>query len=157
MPIQLDAALLCRDPRLSALHAWWLRARAVRGGALPGRADVDPLAMRGLLPDLYMVDVLRDSAMPVFRYRLIGTAITGRTGRDYTGRRFDEVYPAAALPEFEASFRWVWREARPLRSFGTMEFSGQGYQAFEALEVPLATDGVQIDIILGLFVLLPAE
>lgn len=112
--------------------------------------------MRALLQDLYMVDVLRGPAEPRFRYRLIGTAITQRIGRDVTGLFFEDIYPATLLPNFSASFRWIVAEGRPLRSYGNMEFSGQGYLGFEALEVPLAADGSQIDIILGVLALLSA-
>lgn len=155
MTIRLDPGLHYSDARLGTLHQWWLAKSAARG-ALPARADFEPLAMRELLQDLYMVDVVRGSAVLRFRYRLIGTAITERTGRDVTGRFFEEVYPADLLPNFSASFRWIAAEARPLLSHGTMAFTGQGYLGFEALEVPLAADSSQVDIILGVLALLPA-
>ena len=154
MTVRLDPGLHYSDARLAALHHWWQAKAAVRG-ALPGRADFEPLEMRDLLQDLYMVDVLRLPDALRFRYRLIGTAITQRTGRDVTGRFFEDVYPAGLLADFSASFRWIVTQGQPLRSFGNMEFSGQGYLGFEALEVPLATDGNQIDIILGVLALLP--
>lgn len=156
MSVRLDPGLHYSDARLAALHQWWLTKAATRD-ALPRRADFEPLDMRALLPDLYMVDVLRQTTALRFRYRLIGTAITQRTGRDVTGRFFEDIYPAELLADFSASFRWIVAEGRPLRSYGDMEFSSQGYLGFEALEVPLATDGNQVDIILGVLALLPAS
>ncbi len=159
MTVLLDPGLGYTDKRLAGLHRLWLDKQALRG-ALPGRADFSPIEMRAFITDLYMVDVLPGLAAGAaarFRYRLIGTEITARTERDVTGRFFDEVYPAETLENFSASFHWIARHKLPLRSYGTMAFSNKGFLAFEALEVPLASDGEQVDIILGVMALLPGQ
>jgi len=155
MTVLLDPGLGYTDKRLAELHRLWRDKQALRG-ALPGRADFTPVEMRAFITDLYMVDVLPGlvpGAAARFRYRLIGTEITGRTERDVTGRYFDEVYPAETLENFSASFHWITRHKLPLRSYGTMDFSNKGFLAFEALEVPLASNGAEVDIILGVLAL----
>ncbi|MEL3889422.1 PAS domain-containing protein [Ferrovibrio sp. MS7] len=150
MTVLLDPGLGYSDARLKALHRLWqdkTEAHKIEArGALPSRAEFTPLEMRDFLSDLYMVDVAHSGR---FRYRLIGTAITQRVGRDVTGKYFDQIYAPEVLENFCASFHWIARHKLPLRSYGTMAFSDQEYLSFEALEVPLASDGVTVDIILG--------
>ncbi len=158
MTVLLDPGLGYSDARLKALHRLWqdkTDAHKIEGrGALPARADFTPPEMRDFLSDLYMVDVARGGR---FRFRLIGTAITQRTGRDVTGKYFDQVYAPDALENFAASFHWIARHKLPLRSYGTMNFTDQDYLSFEALEVPLASDGITVDIILGVVAVRPAR
>lgn len=159
MTVLLDPGLGYTDKRLAELHRLWRDKQALRG-ALPARADFSPAEMRSFITDLYMVDVLPGlpgAAAARFRYRLIGTAITARTERDVTGRFFDEIYGADTLENFSASFHWIARHKLPLRSYGTMDFSNKGFLAFEALEVPLASDDSTVDIILGVMALLPGQ
>ena len=151
MSVLLDPTLSWLDPRLGLVLDWWRGAVAARGH-LPGRRDVDPVAMKALLPQIYMVDVLVRPPGRRYRWRLLGTGITGMAGRDSTGRFFDEIYEGEALSNFLRSFDAVVDSARPMRSYGSFAFAdnARDYVTFEAMEVPLASDGVRIDIVLGI-------
>lgn len=67
------------------LRAYWLSKQ--RDGGLPHRRDIDPGEIRGLLPDLALVELLDDDL--TFRFRVAGTSIEKRLGRPVTNRTFD--------------------------------------------------------------------
>ena len=76
------------DPRLEQAYLYW-RAKAA-GRAMPSRADIDPIEIPKLLPDVMLVERL---ATGRYRYRLIGTENTRAQGVNATGRFLDEVLP----------------------------------------------------------------
>lgn len=147
MGVELDPDWKQQDPRLRRLGAWWEDACAALGH-LPGRQHVDPAGWRGLLAHLYMIDVIEDGKR--YRWRLIGTAVTELAGRDATGRYMDDLYDVAGYAEATKSYAAVVASRRPLRSFGTLAFTGRDYSGFDSVEVPLAADGARIDLILGM-------
>ncbi|MBP7063097.1 PAS domain-containing protein [Ferrovibrio sp.] len=88
------------EPRLSRLFEDWQRAALWRG--LPGTSFADPLHLRYLLGSLVLIDVVRDGlGRRRFRYRLVGTNIVDRQGKDRTGtwldRHGESDFAAAAL------------------------------------------------------------
>src|SRR3546814_11766181 len=60
----------CRNQLLN-LYDYWDGKR--RGRAFPARADIDPLELGQMLPNLFLFDVLEDA--PHFRYRLSGGTV----------------------------------------------------------------------------------
>src|SRR5262249_29214633 len=83
-----SAVLKRRPPATPALLArglaYWESKRP--GRRMPARRDIDPAEMLDLLPNVMLVDVVREPLD--FRYRLIGTAIVAHMRHDYTGQRF---------------------------------------------------------------------
>jgi hypothetical protein len=75
-------------------YAYW-RGKAA-GRMLPSRADIDPIEIARLLPDVMLVERLDDRR---YRYRLIGTENQRAHGINATGRYLDEVLPG---PEYRA-------------------------------------------------------
>src|SRR3546814_15466946 len=75
------------------LFAYWASLRG--GGRLPGRRDLDPAAMKRLLPTVSLIDVARRDP-PDFRIRLAGTALYSVYGREITGRTLGEIYSTGA-------------------------------------------------------------
>ncbi len=75
-------------------YAYW-RGKAA-GRMLPSRADIDPIEIVKLLPDVMLVERLDDRR---YRYRLIGTEHQRAQGINATGRYLDEVLPG---PEYRA-------------------------------------------------------
>jgi len=85
----LDSPDRLAHPQLRRLHADWQAARAA--DSLPGHDFVDPAALHYLLGSLLLVDVQYDAAGAArFRYRLIGTDLVARRGRDSTGLWMDQ-------------------------------------------------------------------
>lgn len=147
MTIRLDPALTFQDPRLGRLLDWWCE-KVASLDRLPGRQHFDPLEMAALLPHLYMADVVAGGAR--YRWRLLGTELNALAGRDVTGRHFDEIYAPDIYDNVVASLAAVVRDRQPMRSYGTYAFAARAFVGFEAMEVPLASDGKTVDIILGI-------
>ncbi len=144
MPEAGEAAIA--DVRLRALFDYWREKRG--DGAMPARADLDPLEIPTLLPIIGLVDVLDGGAR--FRYRLIGTEIVDVDGYDPTGRFLDEVLPDSGYADYLIGmFREVTRERRPL--YGESDFRGQGpiERRVRRLFMPLSRDGRSVDMIFG--------
>jgi hypothetical protein len=72
-----------KSARVHRLHSYW-RSRGAAAGGLPTRAQVDPVDLRSLLPNLFIVEVETDP--PRFRYRLVGTAVVEYNQLEFTGR-----------------------------------------------------------------------
>jgi len=118
--------------------------------AMPRRADIDPLELRRHLPYLSIFEVLPGAAD--FRFRLLGTEITGRFGRDSTGRTMREVY-GQTYPEV---LQWmldfctsVVTQKRPVLSHGTLRPVGKDFIVFETLHLPLSEDGERVSMLFG--------
>jgi len=72
-----------KSARVQQLYAYWLRRHDEVGG-IPTRAQFDPVDLRGLLPNLFIVDVEENPRR--FRYRLVGTAVVEYNQLEFTGR-----------------------------------------------------------------------
>ncbi len=117
------------------------------GCRLPSRRDFDPLSMPWqLLRHIVLIDVLRQAKVR-FRYRLIGTHITQALDRDSTGKFIDELH-GANYDRFVEGFSWVVANGRPLRSDGNAIFVNKEWVRYESLILPLAADGVTVDMLL---------
>ena len=136
-------------PMLHELFEHWQGLH--RGRALPARADLDPTAIKPMLPYLYMVDV---SYQPLrFRYRLVGTAMVEFTGRDVTGRFVDEETYGAALAPIRRLFEIVVETRGPVGGRGrTVWIQGGEWREVESLVLPMSSDGTVIDILLAGYV-----
>ncbi|SDG42655.1 MULTISPECIES: PAS domain-containing protein [Thalassobaculum] len=82
------------SPIVARGHAAW--AAACCEGALPLADDLKAEALAGILPYVYLVDVLSTEGpgpMEVadFRYRLVGTDVVSHTAADNTGRRLSDI------------------------------------------------------------------
>ena len=90
-PFQLHDDLSFQRPVNAKALAYW-RARAA-GRAMPARADIDPVDMRGFIANVGLVDVLADGReTPEFRVRLAGTAVEEVFG-PVTGKTLSELPP----------------------------------------------------------------
>ena len=81
-------ALPFTDSRMDQAYRYWHKKAA--GRRMPCRADIDPIEIPRLLPDVMLVDVASDGR---YRYRLIGTGNAQAHGMNATGRYLDEVLP----------------------------------------------------------------
>lgn len=135
-------------PELSEFLDYWNEKRGAR--AMPRRADIDPFELRRHLPYFSLVDVIdggRD-----FRFRLLGTGITGHFNRDSTGKMVREAY-ATAAPEVLAwmldSMNDVVATKRPGLMRGLLRAVMKDHVTFEVLHVPLSEDGETVSMLLG--------
>lgn len=133
------------EPALYRLYSLWQSRR--RDGALPARADFDPLEMRYMLGNICLIDVLRAPKLR-FRYRLVGVNLAARTGADMTGYFVDE-FPD---PDYRALLlercHDLTGNPRPLISRKNRVIGRRRYD-YEAVWLPLASDGRNVDMLMA--------
>lgn len=134
---------------------YWQRKH--RDGRLPGRAAIDPVALKRVLPQLLLIDVEREPLD--FRYRLAGTLTYDIFGFDLTGKRVRDIPP----PDWGET---VWRSLAELvktrqPQYVRLDFiTEEGHvRSYRVLRLPLAEDGVTVDcvLVMGDFGLHPRE
>lgn len=130
-------------PMLRRFHAYWLERR--RPGRLPARSDIDPLDLKFALGNIVLMDVLYDPLR--FYYRLIGSNLTNRVGFDLTGK-FAHEYPNPEYREIILSTYPVVVERRMAVLNKEQRIVDGRVLHFEALSLPLAADGVTVDMII---------
>lgn len=127
------------------LYAYWAGLRS--GPRLPGRGDIKPEDFKRLLPTVSLIDVRRD---PVdFRLRLAGTGLYSVYGREITGRGLDDVYNSAAADYWRIELGKIVEERRPAVGVHSLSWRGASHMSILWLRLPLATNGVDVDMILG--------
>lgn len=130
------------------LFAYWASLR--RGGRLPSRADISPRDFKRLLPTVSLIDVRRlaDGA-PDYRLRLAGTGLYSVYGREITGRALTDVYSAKAADYWRAELDKVVQSRRPGVGCHSLAWRGAAHMSLLWMRLPLASDGAEVDMILG--------
>jgi hypothetical protein len=134
------------QPVLRPVLDYWEHKRGAR--PLPRRGDIDPLELKAYLRHLFLIEVLgRDE----FRYRLLGSEITDRYGRNSTGKTVREAYAAqpAVADWLTGMLVAVTRNARPVLATGSLAAINKEHILSESLHLPLADDGESVGMILG--------
>ena len=136
------------EPLLHAVREYW-RSKC-RDGRLPARGDLDVLELRPFMGSMFLFDVIDQGRD--FRFRLIGTQLVERFGRDSTGKTFAEAYEGAN-PE---TARWllgvyqrVVAEAVPIWSQAPLDQVGRDFVVSAAIHLPLSEDGRTVSMIFG--------
>lgn len=159
MPLQSDGAIEDRGrirPPAPALvlshpdHIWlyeyWLKRRPLDG--VPRRQDIDPTDFPKLLPRVAVIgaEAPGDSSRVQYRYRLAGTEIVSRSGRDPTGKTFEELYSGDYLRRATALYDRLRRTAEPFFSEHVFPVdNGEGFFRYDRLILPLAADQQDVD------------
>ncbi len=141
---------------LAALHAhedifrYWRSLR--RRGRLPSRGDLDPAAIKRRLPTISLIDVLSDhpdNAPDAFRQRLAGTELFNAYGEEITGKTIDHIYSASEAHYWAEHLTFVVDQRKPNVGLHSMAWRGAKGLSLFWLRLPLASDGVKVDMILG--------
>ena len=141
---QTDLAAAISNPILRQVYAYWTAKRGAR--VFPARADIDPLEFRFALGHVSLVDVLCNPLR--FRYRLVSTALTGRLGYEMTGKMTSEI-PEFGIREYVTSrYTDMLQRAAPTHEEGDILLDGKLWR-FEAIYLPLSSDGMSIDMIMA--------
>jgi hypothetical protein len=131
--------------RLEQAYHYWAEKAAGRG--MPSRADIDPVDIPKLLPDVMLVERFANGR---YRYRLIGTENTRAHGMNATGRYLDEVLPG---PDYRAHVLTLYDECVATRRTLYSEclfFSPARHQPerhTKVLFMPLSPDGMTVNMI----------
>lgn len=127
------------------MFAYWASLR--RGAGLPGRVDLHPANMKRLLPTVSLIDVMREPRD--YRLRLAGTGLYGVYGREITGKGLSEVYNTAAAEYWRKELDKVVDERRPSVGVHSLAWRGAPHMSILWLRLPLASNGKDVDMILG--------
>lgn len=142
MPFLPDPGLV-DSRRIAALYEHW---RQLKGGrAVPLRDDLDPGAIKELLPFVMLADIEREPFR--VRYRLVGTEVVTWSKFDFTGLYLDEL-TFSDLEEsdvFTAGYRAMQASGLPhYARIRTFQY-GERTLYYESALLPLSSDGVTVD------------
>ncbi|MGH1557528.1 PAS domain-containing protein [Caulobacter segnis] len=127
------------------MFAYWASLR--RGASLPARVDLHPSSMKRLLPTVSLIDVVNEPRD--YRLRLAGTGLYGVYGREITGRMLGDVYNTAASEYWRKELDKVVDERRPGVGVHNLAWRGAPHMSILWLRLPLASNGKDVDMILG--------
>jgi hypothetical protein len=138
-----------KDLRLRRFYDYWQSKR--QGERLPGRQDIDPLEIPDLLTHISILDVIGTGPVMRFRFRLVGTANVRIAGREYTGAFVDDVFEPADAARMGAAYRDIVEKREPHYWDNRAAVRGNPPVRYSRLMVPLASDGMTVDMLMGLF------
>lgn len=142
-PITPEFGGAAPHPRLAQLLVYWNKKRG--DSALPSRTDLDPVAFKFLLGHILLIEVQKDPLQ--FRVRLQGSELSW-IGCNLTRKTLDQV-PCAELYALAFSYLAETVETQaPAHKVGA-ELIDDMHRKFEALLLPLASDGVTVDMVLA--------
>jgi hypothetical protein len=131
------------DPRVGSLFSYW--RKRCSDSRVPARRDIDPLDLGFILGNLLLIDVLE--APRRFRVRLHGANAARRAGYDLTGKIYDELPASQFHDRALKSFATVVDGCRPFHVFRDQILDQHKYR-YETLILPLAKDGMRVDMML---------
>jgi hypothetical protein len=126
------------------MFAYWASRR--QGGRLPGRASIQPDHFKRHLPTTSLIDILPGGE---YRVRLAGTGLYGVYGREITGRTLEDVYSAPAAAYWREELDKIVQSRRPGVGVHNLAWRGASHLSILWLRMPLASNGVDVDMILG--------
>lgn len=137
-------------PALQRFYEYWLSK--FKDGNIPGRHDVDPLDVPDLMPKLNLIDVERRDGGLSFRFRVFGTEHVEFNKADFTGQTVDEVFPPDVAAKVNAVYASVVGTGEPHYWRENIAIPGREHIEYERLICPLASDGENVDMLIGVFV-----
>jgi hypothetical protein len=134
------------QPVLRPVLDYW--QQKCHGRTLPRRIDIDPQELKPYLRHLFLIEVLAGAE---FRYRLIGSEITERYGRNSTGRTLREIYAATpAIADWLSDMLGaVVATGGPVLATGPLAAVNKAHIVSQSLHLPLADDGETVSMIFG--------
>jgi hypothetical protein len=141
---------LIKDDRIKALHSYWLSIH--NGDTLPSRRQIDPLQFpKGVIGYVSMFDVI-DDGQGGYRipFRIAGTMAYGHNVRlkNIQGRELHEVLTPDEAGPTVRDWSIAVRTRRPVAATGTAFWFQFGPRPWEAIALPLSSDGETVDILL---------
>ncbi len=148
--VQMNPGKL-ENPTLCFLRNYWEKKRGDR--RMPSRADIRPSDLKEHLAWVIMADVLDGGED--FRYRLVGTLVTEYFIAEGTGKKVSELFVNLGPGVINAVLSVMRMAAElhaPVHAFGDADAFAAGYEAFDAIFLPLSDDGETANVILHAFV-----
>lgn len=126
------------------LFDYWLHAAGER--SMPARADLDPLKVPRLLPNLGLIDLRQGFDQGLFR--LAGTRLRDIYGMEITGRRLSDVFSGDSAAYWRGVHARVASEAMPAHGMVRGPAQGRDHVVLFWLRLPLSDGGGRVDRIL---------
>lgn len=136
---------------LKQLYRYWSDKRVDR--TLPSRGDIDPGELKGLLPNVTLIDV--ELSPRRYLVRLAGTQVVAGYGEEQTGRYLHELDFGDIGDQTLAMMDDIVEFHRPSYASGEFQKRNGKCIRFERLAMPLSSDGAVVDKILGGVVFVP--
>lgn len=146
--------------------AFW-RSHIEAGETLPHVDQIDPLALRNLLPHIVLIDVIWPNAdesgtqapdlAPVdFRYRLVGGHSADTHDANLTGMRVSELsqFGQSYTDTMLSFYRNICEQKAPVAAGGPLAIIGKGYREFEGIYMPFTETGDRVDRLMAVVVYL---
>jgi hypothetical protein len=127
------------------MFAYWASRR--EDGRLPGRAAIHPQHFKRHLPTISLIDVLSEPRD--YRLRLAGTGLYSVYGREITGRTLEDVFAPPAAAYWRTELDKIVESKRPGVGVHSLAWRGAAHLSILWLRMPLATNGRDVDMILG--------
>jgi hypothetical protein len=124
-------------------YAYW-RSRC--GPGLPARGKIDPVDIPPLLPHVVIHGVQRTPLD--FVYRLIGTEVRRHMAADRTGQWMSEIAGQGPSSQIWANLASIVANGRPVLNLTPYVGPHRDFVRMESVQLPLAADGVTVDMIL---------
>ncbi|MFC3229135.1 PAS domain-containing protein [Marinibaculum pumilum] len=132
------------DPGICALVDLW---RSKGGeGRLPARSDFSHADLFPWIGFVSLVDV--EHAPRRFRWRLVGSMIAEKMGRDATGCWFDDLYEGQMLDSYVECYSRATDRRLPVYLRGDLEFVGKEFIHFNSVHLPLAEGDAPVNMLL---------
>lgn len=140
----MDSLLPVGKPACGIL-SWW-QSKRLEIGLIPGRQHFLPEEFKSFLSHVFIIDV---EPGPQFRFRVHGTYLVDLVRRDFTGKLIGpELFGPGWRDIFDRYQRTV--SARSPSVTRQMVSYPSGYdQEIEVVHLPLAKNGVDIDMVIG--------
>ena len=144
MPSELAfrAQLVLSEQR--EIYDFW-RA-AADGRAMPARADLDPSAIRHLLPGISILDV--GTRFDQLRYRLAGTRLHDIYGYEVTGQGVFDLRLGAKRRYWQVAYRRVVDERTPMQGAVKGPVAGRDHIVLFWLRLPLSDNDETVSKVL---------
>lgn len=141
IPANDPGALAPDQPRPRGVAEW-----------LPGRQHIDPAEF----PPRHLGQLLLFEVVPAptgrrFRFRVAGTAFTALAGRDVTGLYYDEIGAPERVAAVSAAMNLIVDRRAPVFLEGRLTLPSKDYIWVKRLGLPLAQNGSDVDMVLGLW------
>lgn len=134
-------------PKIRALYDYWAGRRGDR--AMPTRADLDPIDIPTLLPNVFLIDVKRAEPQHLV-YRVFGTALVELFGFDFTLQEVGKGTLPEHMPELRQRYGGVIREGRPFYHRTRLRDRLNDFTDVDRIILPLSPDGARVDQMIGM-------
>jgi hypothetical protein len=146
LPCPPDTDLRGWNSKVRRFFEYWLSIAPT--GRLPGRQHFDPLHIPLIMPNVWMLDVVRLDGGLRFRYRLVGTREVATLQREVTGRWFDEVHPTPGENPIYRRFSYMIESRQGTYRKGAVGLNHrEDHSLVENCMVPFASEGTHVDMI----------